>query len=79
MTTSQKTPRPPVRPPTRSRGPDPSIALVLLAVVLGSTGFALTLLPGAGPAGLAVLLLAGVLLVVGLDRSVREELDTLRD
>ncbi|MGP9536693.1 hypothetical protein ACT3SP_01695 [Brachybacterium sp. AOP43-C2-M15] len=79
MTTFEKTTRPPVRPPTRSRGPDAVIALILVAVVLGSAGFALTLTPGAGAGGVAVLLLAGVLLVVGLDRSVREELDTLRD
>lgn len=79
MSTIDRISRPPTRPRTRRRrsarrGPDLSILLTLLALVLGSTGFGLTLLPGGGTGGLAVLVAAGVLLLAGLERSVREDL-----
>ena len=50
--------------------------LVALAVLLLSLGYGLTLLPEIGDLGLLVLVPAGVLLLVGLNGTVREDLDT---
>ncbi len=50
--------------------------LVALAVLLLSAGYGLTLLPEIGDLGLLVLVPAGVLLLVGLNGTVRDDLDT---
>ena len=65
MTTLQKPTRPPDRPPRepRSRGPS-SMLLVGLA-----------LHPEAGDLGLLLLVLAGILLLIGLEGTVRDDLD----
>ncbi len=77
MTTLQKPTRPPTRPPRdpRSRGPS-AMWLVALAVVLLSAGYGLTLVPDIDDLGLLVLVPAGVLLLVGLNATVRDDLDT---
>lgn len=75
--TSARRTRSPSRPPTRRPRPESATVLIALAVVLGSIGFALTLLPGAGGPGVAVLIGAGLLLLGGLHLSVRADLDTL--
>lgn len=77
MTTLQKPTRRPTRPPRdpRSRGPS-AMLLVALAVLLLSAGYGLTLLPEIGDLGLLVLVPAGVLLLVGLNATVRDDLDT---
>jgi len=50
--------------------------LVALAVLLLSAGYGLTLVPEIGDLGLLVLVPAGVLLLVGLNATVRDDLDT---
>jgi len=77
--TSHRRTRPPTRPPTRRPRLEPATVLIALAVVLGSTGFAFTLLPGAGGPGVVVLIGAGLLLLHGLHLSVRADLDTLSE
>lgn len=52
------------------------MVLVALAVLLLSLGYGLTLVPGIGGMGLLVLAPAGVLLLVGLNATVRDDLDT---
>lgn len=76
MTTLQKPTRPPHRPPRdpRSRGPS-AMVLVALAVLMLSAGFGLTLHPDAGDLGLLILVPAGILLLIGLDGTVRDDLD----
>ena len=76
MTTLQKPTRPPDRPPRepRSRGPS-SMLLVALAVLLLSAGFGLALHPEAGDLCLLLLVLAGILLLIGLEGTVRDDLD----
>lgn len=69
-------PRRPRRPgPRGPRGPA-AMVLVALAVLLLSLGYGLTLVPGIGGLGLLVLVPAGVLLLVGLNATVRDDLDT---
>ena len=72
MTTFQKPTR---RPTRRPRGPS-AMWLVALAVLLLSAGYGLTLVPDIGDLGLLVLVPAGVLLLVGLNATVRDDLDT---
>ncbi|HEX7353141.1 hypothetical protein [Brachybacterium sp.] len=76
MTTYQPTRRPLSRSarhsPPRSRGP--SALLIAVAIVLFSVGFGLTLLPGVSNAGFLILVPATLLLLAGLDGSVRESL-----
>ncbi|GAA1490799.1 hypothetical protein [Brachybacterium sacelli] len=62
-------------PPTRRRPRrGHTVPLIAIAIVLGSIGYGLTLLPAVGLAGLLVLVPAAILLLVGLNESVREEL-----
>ena len=77
MTTFQKPTRPPTRRPRdpRPRGPS-AMWLVALAVLLLSAGYGLTLVPEIADIGLLVLVPAGVLLLVGLNATVRDDLDT---
>jgi hypothetical protein len=76
MMTLQKPTCPPDRPPRepRSRGPS-AMLLVALAVLLLSVGFGLTLHPQAGDLGLLILVPAGILLLIGLEGTVRDDLD----
>lgn len=67
-----KTEPPPTRRRPRRRGH--TVPLIAIAIVLGSIGYGLTLLPAVGLAGLLVLVPAAILLLVGLNESVREEL-----
>jgi len=69
---SRSTRRPARHSPPRSRGP--SVLLIAVAIVLFSAGFGLTLLPGAATAGYLILVPATLLLLAGLDASVRESL-----
>ena len=77
MTTLQKPTRPPTRPPRdpRPRGPS-AMLLVALAVLLLSTGYGLTLHPELADLGPLVLVPAAVLLLVGLNGTLRDDLDT---
>ena len=61
----------------RPRGPS-AMRLVALAVLLLSAGYGLTLVPEIGDLGLLVLVPAGALLLVGLNATVRDDLDTER-
>jgi hypothetical protein len=51
------------------------MVLVALAVLMLSAGFGLTLHPDAGDLGLLILVPAGILLLIGLDGTVRDDLD----